>query len=189
VAVGCGVATGSVSSTSQTSETEGALPSGWVVFEGDSISLALPDSFVGGTLTDSTVVSIPTAMGLDPESFVTTADVELIMFGEPNAVGHRANVTAVRNVLTPPTMSMEECVQAFFSELPEAELEPGSVTEDRAYAVLRSETQLGATLQHIALGKAGSYLYSVQYTFDDPLNTSLDSVFRTSADTIVVKEQ
>jgi hypothetical protein len=191
---GCAVVVTGCSSSSSTS----TLPPGWVTFEGESISLALPDSFAGGIVagdrTDPVVIAEVEKMGFNPDLWVVNSGFELFMFAQPNADGYRTIVTARRQSL-PSTTSMDEAVELLVSELgtlPGAEVKTETVAEDRAYMVVRSlasSADQKVLLQHIALRREGSYLYDVRYTFDDESNTSLDSVFRTSAETIVVKER
>lgn len=186
--------TTSEATTTTPSTTLDSLPAGWKTFRGDSISLALPDYFTGGDLSDPATLAFlmeirNTATGLDVESMMKAAmrGMELFMLDEPNADGYSANVSASRQPL-PESMTLEQAVELFVNSYPKAKVE--SVTGNRAYLIspsLPGEAPMDATLQHFAIIIAGSDLCIVCYTFDDPSNAALDSVFRTSAETISVK--
>ncbi len=177
--------------------TPDGLPAGWITFQGDSISLALPDSFEGGKPTDADVAAmIEQGIALNPslaglESIMEAVDIQLLMFGESTSgSGGMPVVLAFRQAL-PSTVSLELYIETSMAQYSDEQLTIETVEDDRAYFVLRSPAWEGAdvmALQHYALRRAGSYLYAVIYTFDDESNTALDSIFRTSADTIVVTE-
>jgi hypothetical protein len=191
VAMGCGG-----------SDTEGALPSGWVTFEGESISLALPDSFTGGDLADPAVfAALEEAAARNPNSNAAQvmqltlqslqahwegSGIQLWMLGEANADGQWPVVQAA---CWPSDVSLEAWIEERTAAFSDHDWTVESVTEDQAYLVERWEGTDKVELRHWALGIAGPYLYQVTCTFDDVSDTALEAIFRTSADTIVVKER
>ena len=186
------------------SETGSAVPSGWVTFEGESISLALPDSFVGGDLGDPAVFAAleeaaaanpnpggAQVMGLTLRSLQSQweeSGFELWMLGEADADGQMPVVQAGRGDM-PANTSLEAWIEEYTAGFADHDWTVESVTEDQAYVVERWEGTDWAVLRHWAFRAVGPYLYRVSCMFEDASNTALEAVFRQSAATIVVKEQ
>lgn len=197
---GCGLSperdttTGSADTTTTSDASSVTLPAGWITFEGESISLALPESFEGGRPTEEDVAAlIEIAAKLDPSGAVSAHELktalemnqyQLLVFGEPEIDGSVPNVAAQRHFLSS-GMSMERAIEALYSEVPDDNVIIESITKDRAYVVVQK--QKGAEIvgwQHVLFLRAGSYLYSVIYSFRNP---ALEPIFRTSAETVRVE--
>lgn len=170
-----------------------AAPAGWVVFESDRISLALPNTFEGGVPTDEDVAALLDAMAeIDPsfsdwEEAMAGVDVELLMFGEPDANGWTPIVAAQREVV-PSGISMQRYVESYQQAYPESYFEIVSVTDDQARYIETYPDWEGYTTSYWVEIRAGSYVYSVMYQADSENYSVLEPVFMTSGDTVVVKE-
>jgi hypothetical protein len=185
------------------SKTEGAVPSEWVTFETDWITLRLPDSFRGGDPLDPEVMAVleeVAAHNPDPSAAAnwqayleglkvdleSGAGLQLMMWGEPNAEGRMPMVDVSRTRL-PDGQSLEEWMESVGDGYPDPEVTVETLADDRAYMVLRTEGWGLPLVAHIVAIKVGPTLYQVFYALDDPSNTALDLIFRTSARTIVVR--
>jgi hypothetical protein len=193
VAAGCGG-----------SSTQATLGPGWVTFVGQSISMALPESFAGGDLADPAVfATLEEAAAHNPDQKAAQvmqltlgslktrwegSGIQLWMLGEANADGQWPVVQAIRGDM-PSNMTLEACIEEYTARYQDHEWTVESVSEDRAYLTERWQGTDRAMLRHWALRVAGPYLYEISCTFDDEADTALESIFRTSVDTIVVKEQ
>jgi hypothetical protein len=169
------------------------VPEGWVVFESERVSLALPASFEGGVPTDEDVAAILDAMAeIDPsilnwEEALAGVDVELLIFGEPDVNGDTP-VVAVQREVMPSGMSMQRYVDSHQQAFPESDLEIVSMTDDEARIVETYPDWEGFTTAYWVQIREGSYMYSVMYQADSESFLALESVFMTSGETIVVKE-
>jgi hypothetical protein len=169
------------------------IPEGWVVFESDRISLALPETFEGGVPTDEDVAALLDSMAaIDPsladwEEAMAGVDVELLMFGEPDANGWTPIVAAQREVM-PSGMSMQRYADSYQQAYPESDFEIMSITNDQARYVETYPDWEGFTTIYWVDIRAGSYVYSVMYQADSESYSVLEPVFMTSGDTVVVKE-
>ena len=188
------------------SGSECAVPPGWATFEGEYLSLALPDSFKGGDLADPEVIAtleeiaarnpdaaIAEALGTAVHLMATDSEAhgQLVMWSEPNADGTMSSVTAERATL-PDGMSLKAWIGNDMGEYPDADWTVENVTEDQAYVVQRFlawEYADETTLVHRAYRVVGPYVYTVKCTFDYESNTALDAIFRASAETIALNEQ
>lgn len=190
----------------------------WVTFEGEYVSLKLPDSFAGGDPADPDVMTgLEEIASSNPDPTVRAnlqaylADVKsdlyqqqglealydlLIVWGEPGANGLMTGVEVWRFPLdggllslTDGDSSMEALVQASML-WPRSEWTVESMTEDRAYVILRHVAGGGSDItlqQHIVYQAAGNYLYEFDYTYGGEPDPTLDSVFAASAETAMVK--
>lgn len=169
------------------------IPEGWVVFESDRISLALPATFEGGVPTDEDVAAILETMAeIDPsianwDAAMAGVDVELLIFGEPDANGWMPIVAAQREVV-PSGMSMQRYVDSYQQAFPESDFEMVSITEDQARYIETYPDWEGFTTSYWVEIRRGSHMYSVMYQADSETFTALESVFMTSGETVVVKE-
>jgi hypothetical protein len=193
VAAGCGG-----------SSTQATLGSGWVTFEGQSISMALPESFAGGDLADPAVLAaLEEAAARNPNQNAAQvmkltlgslktrwegSGIQLWMLGEANADGQWPVVQAARGDM-PSNMTLEAWIEEYTARYQDHEWTVESASEDRAYLTERWQGTDRPMLRHWALRVAGPYLYEISCTFDDEADTALESIFRTSVDTVVVKEQ
>ena len=206
--LGCVLLASACTSSSSTSESTGlsggvsgardataavTIPEGWVVFESDRISLALPATFEGGVPTDEDVSAILDAMAeIDPSianwgEALAGVDVELLMFGEPDVNGWTP-VVAVQREVMPSGMSMQRYVDSYQQAFPESDFEIVSITDDEARIVETYPDWEGFTTAYWMQVRKGSHMYSVMYQADRENFTALESVFMTSSETIVVKE-
>lgn len=182
IAVGCG-----------SSGTESTVPSGWITFESESISLSLPDSFEGGNLTDAEVsAKFDQAAAVDPSLYmwstaIEMTDVQLLMFGPPDANGSMPMVLAVRGPFS--ADSLEEYIRMNEPDQgPETKVAIVSLTANAARVVVTLPGEEGGVTPstvYWAIRKAGSCVFSVFY---HPDNHTMDPIFRASADTIVLKK-
>jgi hypothetical protein len=159
----------------------------WVAFKGEHITLNLPDYFAGGK---------PTVSGEAPgsvDSLMKAVEVQLTLVGRLDSRGLRPTVYAAREHV-PSDVSMQQYVDSFFAPAPFApaplNLTVESLTDTQAYVVasITSPADPRRTdVQHVALTRAGSYMYAVIYTAPSgPESKTLEQIFRSSAQTIVV---
>jgi hypothetical protein len=178
---------GTASATVDTDTSE------WVTFEGRSVSLALPDTFVGGDPNDPEVLAVLAKAQGSPGPHSDLASYDLLMADGSNFSGVPADV----QVFVPaagPTPAMPDLLDQFLGSLEQSGLQDAEsiveeVTDDRAYIDVRFSLAgvPGAQRQHFALLRGDSWMCVVIYTFDDPSNTALEEIFRQSSETIVVK--
>ena len=188
VAAGCG------SSTASTAIT---VPTGWTTFESDSISLALPDSFQGGIPADSdraafAALAAKSGTGLhagtpELEASVSTG-LQLLMFGGLDAEGETPQVVVIRQ----PLVSLENSFKNYINGLVSGGAKIESISGDRASLVRTGPAGDGSDLtirQYIVAKKTQDYAYLVYYSAPETYYSTMEPIFRTSAETIVVKEQ
>jgi hypothetical protein len=164
-----------------------------VTFRGDTISLALPDSFSGGNAKDPDVQAKFDALAAAGKSALSIkaeveGGMELIMITEPNADGFRAAVTAQRKDFDVEG-SMESWVKSYTRYVPEAKIK--TLTQSRAYVVARFSFQASSneptTEQRWIFKKVGSQLYVVSYVYNTQSNPELGSIYLASEKTISIK--
>lgn len=196
IVLGC-VLVGSGCGGSET--TGGATPSGWVTFHGESISLALPSTFVGGDPSDPTVfAALQASAANDPvasqalgwklalqslQTVLKNGGIALYILGKPDADGH---MTVVQAQKQPWDDTLRAWIDKRKTTFADHQWTVDSSTDDQAYLIEKWEGNDGPALRHWALRLADSYLYQVSCTFDSASDTALEAVFRTSAGTIVV---
>jgi hypothetical protein len=194
VALFIGCATIAVSCGS--SGPENALPPGWITFENESISLALPESFGGGNLTDAEVAAkFDRAAAVDPNldlwsTATRVTDVQLLMFGSPDANGFAPMVLAVSSTLR--EVSLEQYIEFNKPDQgPGTKVETESLTDDEARVVVTLPSEAGGDTSgttYWAIRREGSSVFSVFYYANSEAFADMDSIFRNSADTIVLKK-
>jgi hypothetical protein len=179
--------------------TTTTLPVGWSTFQGEMISLALPDSFTGGNPQDPAVAAALEALAA---SLGTTIDVEgydLVAVGEPDADGSFPLVNGY--YVADPAMgelSMQEVVDQTLQGLESGGIENAEiVTEDiegeRAdlivQGVVASESgEIPVRMRYVLL-KGDTWFCYVQYMCDEMADASLEEIYGISAETITVEGQ
>ena len=195
---GCGVDSGSTASTGMRTVSVPHYADPWVVIEGDSIEMALPQEWNGGDPSDPAVAAAAKrAWGEDIVASVSEhagEGEELVLIAwlgsEGGLIGH---VLVVRGPWPEPA-SMEEIVTDLTggTSTSTAEVAVESVTAERAYIVLSlvssgsEEPGSESELQHVVLLKSGSYMYAVGYGCNKSWEDKGDPTFRTSAETIAL---
>jgi hypothetical protein len=180
-------------------------PPGWVRLEGDSVSLALPDSFLGGRPDDPQVIAVLEEIAArNPDSARAAAlgaalelmkrdpgpDSLLIAWTEPNSDGTFASVTVERSVPYG-VESLEAWIEADLGRLLDAEWSIESLGENEGYAVVSFLPWDGAAeamVQHVVYMVVGPRLFTARYTLDHQDDEALADVFWASAATIVVED-
>lgn len=174
-----------------------AAPSNWIRFEGRSISLMLPDYFSGGKPTDASVrAALDAALalypgiagGLELEALMKAGDIELAMVGE---VGPNKDLGAVSVSVgdVPAYWSVEAYARAVLARLPGARSVVERVTHDRAYCRVSfsaGEARFSALAVFV---RAGTQMYTVTYLTIESGAAAMESIFRSSAETIVTIRQ
>jgi hypothetical protein len=190
------------------SDTAGTPSSAWVTFQGRLISLELPSSFKGGDPADpKAIAELEQVAARNPDpalaaslhswlaelpNWLDNTDVQLVIWGEPNADGYMPYVE-VTCELRASDASLEAWIESsltaeYYFRDPQLTVE--SLTKDRAYVVLRALKYEGSKemmLKHYVFRVVEDYVISVCYSFDDESNTTLQAVFRASAETIVIR--
>ncbi len=118
---------------------------------------------------------------------------ELAMWAKPNSGGYMAMVTAKRTELAGlaewSLLTGLRTVGCGARNPPDYSYTIESVTENRAVVTVRDAYRKGPEeilLYHQVFLVGGGFLYTVFYSYDSESNSALESVFRASADSIVL---
>jgi hypothetical protein len=178
-------------------------PTGWVRFQGESISLALPASFhENATQTYNAVGDLMFWWSrLAQYSSLHFPDYEFpFIWGQPTADGYLPVVTGAREPCGGRTF--QEYVQAGVSllNMGGASVEIEDMNEDRAYLVTRmteppaqceilgAPDSLGVEVSYWVVVRTGSYYYYVVYKTSSESFDAFLPIFKASAATISTSE-
>jgi len=193
------------SATETTSSSDGTLPAGWSLFESQHVSLALPDTFVGGdpTLLGDYLDTVQT----DDSYLEFPVDMESPDFMAISKPGSYATIASVMALfeLDPEVADygMQEWVDAAVSDaeftLEDAETLSEDVGEDRADVVVAGYYQKNPdpssgdspervrSLHRFVILTGDSWYCRVEYIYEGEEDQALDDIFATSAGTVSVK--
>ncbi len=188
-----------------------AVPPGWTTFEGPSVSLMLPDSFVGGDVADPAIVAVlgERAKEIPDDSFQSTLtdiwlaqayvpdrdgnmrELVLCMLGKPDGEGLLPSVTVWRRGLrdvvarTGGDASLEAIAAYIMGLTPESEWTVNVLNPTRAHIVWRQESPPSSTpiSEQTVIEVVGDYLYEFRYEHHEESNEALDADFSMSAET------
>jgi hypothetical protein len=181
------------------------VPYGWTTFEGESISLSLPDSFEGGsinspegkTLLEQMAEVFPGSMsGSSFEKILSQAGTDLFMVKWPGRYTFGASVFG-GGAEVPASLPLESYASTSLGALvgslglTSAELDVKPISEDRVHGCVRGNVQEGTadvTIRAVFI-RAGSRICSIAYVSYGYGDWAMDDIFAISAETIVVREE
>jgi hypothetical protein len=185
----------------------GTIPSGWVVFEGESISLALPEYFRGGTPdAPGTIAVVRQLIKTYPElseleTVLADPGGRLVMVGEPSEDEPLLFVVMAGVNAISAAKSLEEAVNDHVRDVQAASsadssvtvsAEVESVTESTAILITRwtvaDGRENGGAVQYSAIWRVGTRAYTVTFQTDGETESLLEPIFRASIKTVVVKD-
>lgn len=168
-------------------------PSGWKWFEGDEMSVVLPDTWIGGKPEEARVAigrafKSNQAMMAATGAFLQTPGLQLLALGELEKGAPLALMVAVVEPL-PQSQTLQQVAYATAALVPNTEVTFDSVGNDQTICRFTYDPsgQGGPKVSRVILIRAGDRVCIVSYSAADALAYELETVFQTSMARIAIK--